>query len=50
LGFTAFSLDEARTLAAGLQAQPLEQGVTPGHEDENADDPVGTSKLDGENA
>jgi hypothetical protein len=43
LGFTCFTLEEARTLAAGLQAQAvtLEQG------EEDAGDPTHTPKLDG---
>ena len=46
LGFTCFTLEEARTLAAGLQAQvvTLEQG------EEDAGDPAHTPKLDGEQA
>jgi len=46
LGFTCFSMDEAKALAAGLQSQ----GVPPGHEDEDADDARDTSQLNGENA
>jgi hypothetical protein len=43
LGFTCFALEEARALAAGLQAQAvtLEQG------EEDADDPTHIPKLDG---
>jgi hypothetical protein len=43
LGFTCFSLEEARTLAAGLQAQAvtLEQG------EEDAGDPTHAPQLDG---
>jgi hypothetical protein len=46
LGFTCFGLEEARTLAAGLQAQaaPLDQG------EEEASDPTDTPRLDGEQA
>jgi len=45
LGFTCFALEEARALAAGLQAQaaPLEHG------EEDADDPAHTPTLGGEN-
>jgi hypothetical protein len=46
LGFTCFTVEEARALAARLQAQAvtLDQG------EEDADEPVDTSKLNGENA
>ena len=46
LGFTCFTLEEARALAARLQAQAvtLEQG------EEDAGDPTYTPKLDGEHA
>ena len=46
LGFTCFTVEEARTLAAGLQAQvvTLEQG------EEDGGDPTDTSTLDGEQA
>jgi hypothetical protein len=46
LGFTCFTLDEARTLAAGLQAQ----GVTLDQGEEDAGDPTHTPKLAGEQA
>ena len=46
LGFTCFTVEEARTLAAGLQAQ----GVTLAQEDEDGGDPGDAPKLNGENA
>ena len=46
LGFTCFTVEEARTLAAGLQAQ----GVTLDQGEEDVGDSIHTSKLDGEQA